>query len=113
MSFEHEKREARRILGGIENGTMTPRESWTLIQDADPTLVYFLITWLRARYARAPGAEAIIGRVVALVQAHPEVQQVMKTGEADAVVEWFEDSYDYSEFGSDEFVGMIVEKLEG
>lgn len=113
MSFEHEEREARRILEGIEYGTMTPRESWTLIQGADPTLVYFLITWLRTRYARDPAAEAVIGRIVALVQAHPEVQQIMKTGEDDPIVEWFEDSYGYKEMSADEFVRLVVEKLEG
>jgi hypothetical protein len=113
MSFEHEKREARRILEGIENGTMTPHESWALIQDADPTLVYFIITWLRSYYAGSPAADAVVGRVVALVKAYPEVQSMMRTGEADAIVDWFEDAYTYRDFTADQFVDVVVEKLEG
>ena len=113
MMFEHEQRQARRILHGIESGTMTPRESWTLIEEADPTLVYFLITWLRAKYAHGPASEAVTGRIVALMQAHPQVQNLMKAGQDDAIVEWFEDTYSYSELSSDDFVRMVVEKLEG
>ena len=113
MSYEHEQREARRILEGIENGSMTASESWTLIDQADPTLVYFIITWLRARYAHDPAAEGVMGRIIAIIEAHPEVTRIMKTGGDDSLVEWFEDIYQYRDLSSDEFIQIVVEKLEG
>lgn len=113
MAFEHEQREARRFLDGIERGTMTPSEAWTWIREADPTLVYFLVTWLRARYANDPAAEGVVGRIIAIFQAHPEATRIMKAGEEDALVEWFETEYGYRDLGADEFVRLIVEKLEG
>jgi len=39
--------------------------------------------------------------------------QKLKEGEADPVVEWFEETHDYSALSRDEFITLIVEKLEG
>ena len=105
--------EWRKILEGIENGTMAARESWNLLREADPTLVYFLITWLRARYTHDPAADAVTGRIVTLFRAHPELKRVMKEGEDDPLVEWFEDGFSYGELGAADFVRIVVEKLEG
>ena len=110
--YEHEQREALRILEGIEYGSMNTSQSWTLIDNADPTLVYFIVTWLRARYAKDSAAEGVLGRLVALTQGHPELSQILKAGEQDSVVEWFEDTYQYRDLSADEFVRIIVEKLE-
>jgi hypothetical protein len=41
------------------------------------------------------------------------VKKKMKEGQADPVVEWFEDAYSYKSLGSKEFIALIVEKLEG
>jgi hypothetical protein len=112
MAFEHEKREARRIIEGIENGSMDADETWALVEHADPTLVYLLVTWLRQNYANHPAAAGVIGRIVALTQAHPRVSKIMKSGADDPIVDWFEGEYAYRDFGSEEFVDLIVEKLE-
>ena len=112
MSFEIEKREARRILNVIEMGTLDAADVFPLLEQADPTLVYFLVTWLRLRYAHDPAAEGVIGRIVAISQKYPAVTRMMKQGQADPLVEWFEDTYEYRAFTSDEFIDIVVEKLE-
>lgn len=112
MEFEHERREARRLLEGIENGTMTAPESWTLIERAEPVLVYFIITWLRRRYEHDDAAEAVLGRIATVLRAYPHIARIIKAGEDDALVEWFEDEYQYRDLSSEEFIRIVVEKLE-
>ena len=114
MPFEHEQQQALRILEGIEQGSMSAAESFNLIEDADPTLVYFIFTWLRARYpAHHPAAEAVVGRLVEICNKYPSVARMVKTGESDSVVTWFEDAYAYRDLDARAFVALIVEKLEG
>ena len=113
MAFERQQRAALRIVEGIEEGTMSASDSFSLIEEADPALVYLIFTWLRSRYANHPAADAVIGRVLAISNQYPSVAKMMKEGQADPVVEWFEESYTYRNLGSKEFVALIVEKLEG
>lgn len=112
MAFEQQQRAALRIVEGIEEGTMSAAESFALVEDADPALVYLLFTWLRKRYADHPNSDAVIGRLLAISN-RGSVPQHMKEGQADPVVQWFEETYSYRELGSKEFVELIVEKLEG
>jgi hypothetical protein len=112
MAYEQEQRAALRILEGIEEGTMSAAESLAVVEDADPALVYLIFTWLRKRYADHPNSDAVIGRLVA-VSNRGSVPKLMKEGQADPVVEWFEDGYSYRDFASKEFITLIVEKLEG
>ncbi len=112
MAFEQQQRAALRILEGIEEGTMSAADSYALVEDADPALVYLIFTWLRKRYAEHVNADAVIGRLVA-VSDRGSVPGKMKEGQADPVVEWFEDGYSYRELGSKEFIELIVDKLEG
>jgi hypothetical protein len=114
MAFEHEKNQALRILEGIEQGSMSAAESFGLLEEADPTLVYFILTWLRKQYsANHPAAEGVIGRVVEICGRYPAVTRQAKAGEADSVVTWFEDAYAYRDLDSRTFVALVVEKLEG
>lgn len=114
MAFEHEKSQALRILEGIEQGSMSAAESFQLLEEADPALVYFILTWLRKRYsANHPAAEGVIGRIVELCGRYPAVTRQAKEGASDSVVTWFEDAYAYRNLDSHEFVDLIVEKLEG
>jgi hypothetical protein len=112
MAFEQEQRAALRILEGIEEGTANAADSFALVEDADPALVYLIFTWLRKRYADHANSDAVIGRLVE-VSNRPVVAKKMKEGQADPVVEWFEDGYSYKELGSKEFIALIVDKLEG
>jgi len=113
MEFEHEQRQARRILAGIEDGTMNAAQSWALIERADPTLVYLIFTWLRANYANHPAAQGVLGRILGILDAHPKAATMLKEGEQDSIVEWFDSTYDYRSLKADEFVRIVVEKLEG
>jgi hypothetical protein len=36
-----------------------------------------------------------------------------RLGEKDPIVVWFEETYEYRDFDRNEFISMIVEKLEG
>jgi len=113
MAFVHEEREALRLLHGIENGTMKSAEVARLVADADPALVYLILTWLRSRYGGDhPAAEGVLGRLVELTGQHAAVQSKMREGKADSVVTWFEQEHSYRDFGDTEFVALVVEKLE-
>ncbi|MEE9386058.1 MAG: hypothetical protein V3V08_21820 [Nannocystaceae bacterium] len=114
MAFEHEQQQALRILDGIEQGSMSTPDSFGLLREADPTLVYFIFTWLRERYPPAhPAAEGVVGRLAEICDKYPDVTRQVKEGQADSVVTWFEEGYVYRDVGSREFVELIVEKLEG
>lgn len=91
---------------------MSAPDSFALVDDADPALVYLIFTWIRKRYADHPNSDAVIGRMVAISD-RPSVAQKMKEGQADPVVEWFEDSYSYRDLDKPKFIELIVEKLEG
>jgi len=112
MAFNHEKQSALRILEGIERGTMNASESFGVLDDADPTLVYFIFKWLRTWYRDHPAAEGVLGRLGAVCSAHPALTRKAKSGGEDPVVEWFESTYAYKDFTGSEFIDVVVEKLE-
>jgi hypothetical protein len=112
MALEQEQRAALRILEGIEEGTLSATDSFSLVEDADPALIYLIFTWLRKRYSDHPNSDAVIGRLLAISN-RGKVPKMMKEGQADAVVQWFEESYSYRDLGSKEFIELIIEKLEG
>jgi phage terminase large subunit-like protein len=111
MAYEQEQRAALRILEGVEEGKMSSNDLLTLVEEADPALVYLLFTWLRKRYADHPNADAVIGRLLA-VSDRGTVPELVKEGRADPVVAWFEDGYVYRDLDAKEFVELIVDKLE-
>ena len=113
MSFEHEKQTALRMLEGIELGTMSPSESYVLLNEADPTLVYFIFKWLRKRYREHEAGDAVLGRLREVCNEHRSLTRKAKAGEEDPVVEWFEGSHSYKDLSSEEFIDLVVEKLEG
>ncbi|PRQ03068.1 hypothetical protein ENSA5_18390 [Enhygromyxa salina] len=112
MAFEHQRAAALRILQSIELGSLSSPELFNLIEEADPTLVYLIFTWLRVRYRSDPAAEGVIGRMVELCKRYPSVTAQVKEGQADSVVEWFEDEYAYGDLDAQAFVALVVDKLE-
>lgn len=114
MAFEYEKRQAMRMLQGIENGSMKAWQSRDLLEDADPTLVYFVFTWLRAHYPPShSAAEGVLGRLAEICTRHPTIPRRVKAGAADPLVDWFEGAYSYRDFDRRAFIDLVVEKLEG
>lgn len=114
MSFAPEKRAAHRILSALDQGPLDATHTIANIRDADPTLIYFLFTWLRATYPPShPASDGVLGRLGELVSRYPEAVRIAKKGASDPIVQWFEDAYSYRDFLADDFVDLIVEKLEG
>jgi len=113
MALEQEQKAALRILEGIEEGTMSAADSFALVDEADPALVYLIFTWLRKRYADHENADAVIGRLLAISNRYTAVTKKMNEGKQDSVVTWFEETYSYKELGKTEFIELIIEKLEG
>lgn len=113
MEFEMEKRQAMHLLEGIENGAMSSTRLKSLIDDADPALVYLVVSWLRARYgADHPAAGGVIGRIVELTQGAGSMSKKMREGKADSISAWFEEEFSYKDYSSTEFIALVVDKLE-
>jgi hypothetical protein len=114
MSFDHEKRVAAHLLTAIEDGSHSTANLRPEYEEADPALVYLIFAWLRARYRPGhPAAEGVLGRIVALCTASSAVARKAREGERDSIVAWFEETYDYRDLDRDEFISLVVEKLEG
>jgi hypothetical protein len=113
MAFEQLKRDAQRILEGLEDAKLNTDQTYHLVVEADPTLVFFLFAWLRANYPSTHSAsDGVLGRLGELVTKYPTVARMARAGESDAVVAWFQDAYGYRDFRSREFIDLVVDKLE-
>jgi len=109
------KRDALRLLLGLENGGMTPIDAAVLAEELDPVLVYVIVSYLRAIHpASDPAASGVLDRVVKLTSASPAVIRKHTEGERDPVSRWFESEYTYQEFRGRgiELVDLVVDKLE-
>ena len=114
MAFDRERREALHLLHGIENGTLNTIDAAHLIGEADPALVYFVFTWLRARYGRDhPASEGVLGRMVELTNRHSVVKSKMREGKGDPIVTWFEAEHSFRDLSEGDFIALAIEKLEG
>jgi len=112
MAFEMEQREARRLLDGVELGSLSVPDMARLIEAAEPTWIYLMFTWLRTRYAKHAAAEGVLGRMLELSKNYPFIATMMREGQADSLTQWFEENYDYTQLDADSFVELVVEKLE-
>jgi hypothetical protein len=97
MSFERAQAAALRLLSGIEDGTMTAAQSADAAQEADPALLYLIFTWLRRRYEGDSNSDVVTARLLAVTTYAPTLAKKLKEGQADSLVEWFEDEYKYRE----------------
>lgn len=114
MGFETEIRAAREIVSALEDGTRDTAQTYFLVENADPTLLYLIFAWLRGSYPPTnPASDGVLGRLTALCTQYPAVAQRAKAGQSDPVVDWFEDAYEYRNFEADGFCELVVEKLEG
>ena len=115
MTMIDERREAERLLYGLENGTMSPAEAAIVAEDLDPVLVYLIVNFLRAVHpASDPAATPVLERVVQLTSGHPNVVRKYREGEQEPVSRWFESEYEYRDYRwrEPELIELIVEKLE-
>lgn len=115
MDMNSQIRDGVRLLEGIEEGTLAAAECYNIIESADCVTVSLIFKFLRSKYPPTrPDSSGVTSRLVELSGTYPSIVQKVKEGEQDMVYEWFEDSYAVSEFypKPDEFVSLIVEKLE-
>lgn len=113
MSFEEEKEAALGMLRGIELGEATADESYERLNEADATLVFFLFKWLRKRYRDHDSGPVVMARLNEVRNNYRSLTRKAKAGEDDPVVGWFEGTYAYQDLEAEEFIDIIVEKLEG
>jgi len=114
MAFNMEKAAARRLLGALEDAKLGTSDTFRLVEKADPALVYFVFTWLRARYPSShPASDGVLGCMGELCSRYPKAARMAQDGKEDPIVEWFEDAYNYRDFQAAEFIDLVVEKLEG
>ena len=112
--FAAEKAQAMAMLMGIVEGTEMPEDLFPHFEAADPVLVYFLFKWIKKHYHRDhDDSDYVRGNLKDLTNSYRSLTRKAKGGEEDPLVEWFEGTYRYSELGPDEFIDLIVEKLEG
>lgn len=114
--MDFEKREALRLLEGLENGNLTTADAYNVADKLDPVLVYFVLRYLREKYPpNEPRSQGVATRLVELTSTYDSIVKKSKAGEKDVLREWFDDSYTTREFFNEpeEFISMIVEKIEG
>ena len=115
MSVFDEKREALRLLHGLENGGMAADDAATIAQDLDPVLVHVIVKCLRETYPVSdPAATAVLERVVQLNSAWKGLVARCQEGEQDPITQWFESEYAYRDFRGRgaEMIELIVDKID-
>jgi hypothetical protein len=115
VSTTTDKREAMRLLAGLENGAMSTADAFGLAETLDPVLVYLIVRYLRECYpASDPAASAVLERVVALTSYDAAVVRKCRDGEQDPVSQWFEADHSLRTFRGrpSDFLDVIVDKLE-
>ena len=113
MAFDFEKRQALRLLSGLEEGTLKPFELAEAIQAADPALVCLVFGWLRAWYPSShPASDGVLGRLTEVCTRYPAAARRAKEGERDSIVEWFLDEHSYRDLRGAAFIDVVVDKLE-
>ena len=86
------KSEALRLLTGLETGAMDLNQAFEIAEDLDPVIIYFIVRYLRESYGPSnPHSKGVPGR------------------------EQFDDTYSIRYFYNkqEEFIGLIVDKVEG
>jgi hypothetical protein len=115
VSASTDKRQALRLLTGLENGGVTAADAFVIAETLDPVLVYLIVRYLRESYpASDPAATSVLERVVTLTAAHPGFVEICRAGEHDPVSRWFEEDHEFRSFRgrASELIELIVDKLE-
>jgi hypothetical protein len=116
MSSTDEKRDALRLLAGLENGGMSGTDAAFLAEGLDPVLVYVIVKFLREVYpASDPAATSVLERVVDMTRhGGPAFRKSYAEGEKDSISRWFESEHAYGEFRGNgaHMIGIVVDKLE-
>lgn len=115
MSAADEKRDALRLLAGLEKGDVPFADLPVLVEQLDPVLVHVVFSFVRAVHpASDPAASAILERLVRLSSASAEAVRKNREGARDPIARWVESEHDYRAFkgrGAD-LIDLVVDKLD-
>lgn len=106
---------AKRLLAGLETGSLGAVDSIYVAEQLDPVLVYTIVSFLRAVYpASDPAATSVLERVVTMTTKSKVVIAKHREGASDPISSWFESEHDYGEFRGRgaEMIDVLVDKLE-
>ena len=106
---------AKNWLNGIEDGSLHLSDAFHQASEMDATLVFLMTRYLREKHKTNDTVSArVLARLVELSSMYPAFVKQCKSGEKDAIAEWFTDSYKFSEYfkNPEEFIRLIVEKLD-
>lgn len=110
-----ERRDAGRLLAGLEAGTLSAADARVLAEKLDPVLVYAIVSFLREVYpASDPAASSVLERVVGLTSASPALVKKYREGGQDPIARWLESEHPYRDFrgrGAD-LLALVAEKLD-
>jgi len=115
MNVFDEKREALRLLDGLENGGLAADDASNIARDLDPVLVHVIVKFLRETYpASDPAATSVLERVVKLHSAWSGLVARCKHGEEDPISQWFESEYSFRDFRGRgaEMIELIADKID-
>lgn len=110
-----DKREVIRFLEAIENGSITPADTYQMVERFDPLLSYFLLRYLREKYALTDTSSGAGQRLIELLTTYPHIAKLANPPRDEPMVEWFDESYAMRSFFQKprDYVDLIVDKLEG
>lgn len=113
--MDHEKQESLRLLNGLESGSLSIADAYSIADKRDPLIVYYVLRYLREKYpASAPASSGVVGRIVELTKTYDKLVKKAKDGEHDSLREWFDDTYDLRSFfnNPEKLVDTLIEKIE-
>lgn len=104
-----------RVLKAIDEGGLPPADVYAIVRDFDPLYTYFLMRYLREKNPINEYSSGGGERLLALVGTYDDLGKLLKSPPKDSLIEWFDDSHSMQEFFNDpdQFVQLIVDKLEG
>lgn len=77
-------------------------------------LVHFILKWIKKHYHRDhEDAPIVRARLSEVLNTYRALTRMAKEGETDPIVDWFEGTYKYRDLSAEEFIDVVVEKLEG
>lgn len=115
MDITTQIKETNRLLIGLEDGVLDANDSYLIAEKLDPVLVALVVKFLRKKYKGRPEESGIITRILEVSKVYSEFVKKIQEGESDPIYEWFEETYDFKTYYQkpEEFIEVIVEKLEG
>ncbi len=114
MEADTEKRDALRLLAGLEDGVSSVADAYSASQNIDPVLSYIIVSYLRGCYpASDPAASSILERVVRMTSTYPAFVAQCRQGERDPIAQWFEQEHEYREYRGrgEAVIALVLDKI--